>query len=401
MGKLTATQVKALKQPGRYHDGEGLMLAVSASGSASWLLRIQAKNKRREFGLGSLKSVSLAQAREDADKIRRVLGAGLDPVAERRRVETKMPTFEAAARQFHATNKIGWKNKKHAAQWLNTLIAYAFPLIGKRTVDQIDAPLMWSVLGPIWQEKPETARRVRQRMATVLDYANAHGWRETEAPIRALAKIASKQQKAAGHFAAMPYSEVPALLKRLREAEQSWGRLALQAAILTACRSGEVRGATWDEIDLDARTWTIPAARMKMGKEHRVPLSNAAAALFERAAKARHPRSNFVFHGIKPQRPMSDMTLLKVLRDMGLSETVHGFRSSFRDWVSEETNFAPELAEAALAHTIQNKTEAAYRRGDLFEKRRKMMEAWARFLDEAPADVIRPPSWNRPAAAIA
>lgn len=388
MGSLTAIQVRNLKVPGRYVDGDGLMLNVKDSGTKSWLLRVQHEGKRREFGLGGAKDVSLAEARERAAEIRKMLRAGVDPVAEKAKRREEAPTFRKAALAVHREHKRGWKNGKHQAQWLATLEAYAFPRLGSLYVDDITGPMVRDVLADIWLEKPETARRVRQRIGAVLDYAYSKGWRTTEAPMRSVTKGLPRQPRKAGHFAAMPYREVPALLKRLRERE-SMGRLALEALILTAARSGEIRGATWQELDLEAGLWTVPARRMKAGKEHVIPLSPAAVEVFRRAAALRVEGTELVFYGQRLKRPLSDMTLLKVLRDMSLPCTVHGFRSAFRDWAAEETTHPGEVAEAALAHAIASKVEAAYRRTDFLEKRRAMMEAWARHCAGQADNVVR------------
>lgn len=264
-------------------------------------------------------------------------------------------------------------NGKHQNQWIATLTTYAFPKIGDLTVDKIEGPAIRDVLIPIWLSKPETARRVRQRIGTVLDWACAKGFRATEAPIRSLSKGLPRQPKKDGHFAAMPYADVPAFIEKLGE-RGSVGRLALEALILTATRSGEIRGATWAELDLKAALWTIPAARMKMGKVHIVPLSPQAVAVFERAQRYRAGVGDLVFPGQDVKKPLSDMTLLKILRDMELAVTVHGFRSAFRDWV----------AEAAIAHTVSNKVEAAYRRTDFLDKRRLLMRDWAASAKKRP-----------------
>lgn len=387
MGKLTATAVKAAKQPGRYGDGDGLFLVVGKGSSASWVARVQKSGKRRDIGLGSAKKVSLAGAREKAAAVRCQIEAGVDPVAERRKAEG-VPTFREAAALVFAASKRTWRNGKHQWQWLRSLEMFAFPALGDRKLNEITASQVHDVLAAIWLEKPETARRVRQRIGMILDWGHSKGFREAEAPMRAITKGLPRQPRGARHHAAMSYADVPAFLTRLREKE-TWGRLALEAAILTAARSGEIRGATWAELDLEAGLWTIPASRMKAGREHVVPLSPAAKRIFERAAELRTAGAKYVFHGAKLAKPMSDMTLMKVLRDMGESVTAHGFRSSFRDWVSEATNYPGELAEAALAHAIENKVEAAYRRGNLLEKRRGMMDAWGTYCGGAGGKVVR------------
>jgi integrase len=378
MGALTAKKVNSLTEPGRYADGDGLMLKVKPGGSKSWVLRVQTDGKRRDIGLGSLKSVSLSDARQAADEIRRKLAQGIDPLAERKQEKVVIPTFKEASVLVHEEHKPSWKNGKHRAQWLSTLETYAYPALGDCLVSEIEGPAIRDVLAKIWLSKPETARRVRQRIGTVLDWAYAKGYRTSEAPMRSLSKGLPRQPKKDGHFAAMSFVEVPAFLQTLRMRE-SMGRLALEALILTAARSGEVRMAKWSELDLKAGLWSIPAERMKMGRPHVVPLSPQAIDVFRRAAKHRTLATELVFYGIKAKKPLSDMTLLKVLRDMDAGVTVHGFRSAFRDWVAEETNYPGEVAEAALAHAIPNKVEAAYRRTDFLAKRRALMCDWGAF----------------------
>ena len=282
MGKLTAVKIRSLVEPGRYADGDGLFLDLNAKASGRWVVRVQFDGKRREFGLGSLKAVSLADARDAAFVMRRKVAQGIDPVEERKQERLVVPTFAEAAKLVHEEHQAGWKNGKHQKQWLATLETYAFPLLGNRPVDQIEGPLIRDVLAPIWLSKPETARRVRQRIGIVLDWSCAKGLRKTEAPLRSISKGLPRQPKKDGHFAAMPYAGVPGFLGTLRE-RQSVGRVAMEALILTAARSGEIRGATWSEVDLDAGLWTVPASRMKMGRTHVVPLSAQAIAAFERA----------------------------------------------------------------------------------------------------------------------
>ena len=378
MGKLTASKLKGLTEPGRYSDGDGLFLVVRPAGGRNWVLRALCGGRRRDIGIGPLKSVDLGDAREAAHQIRRQIARGLDPIAERKRERQIIPTFRAAAKIVHGEHKAAWKNGKHQAQWLSTLESYAFPKLGDTLVSDIGAPEIRDVLAPIWLSKPETARRVRQRIGTVLDWACVKGFRASEAPLRSLSKGLPRQPKKDGHFAAMGYADVPKFLARLRERE-SIGRLALEAVILTAARSGEIRFARWPEVDMDSALWSIPADRMKMNRPHVVPLSPEAIEVFQRAAKFRAPGSDLVFPGQKLKKPMSDMTLLKILRDMDAGVTVHGFRSAFRDWVAEQTNYPGEVAEAALAHAIPNKVEAAYRRTDFLGKRRELMSDWARY----------------------
>jgi len=378
LGKLTAARLKNLTEPGRYSDGDGLFLVVKPGGGRNWVLRALCRGKRRDIGLGPLKSVDLGDAREAAHQIRRQIAQGLDPIAERKRERQAIPNFRDAAKVVHREHKASWKNGKHQSQWLSTLETYAFPKLGDRLVSDIGAPEIRDVLAPIWLSKPETARRVRQRIGTVLDWACVKGFRQTEAPLRSLSKGLPRQPRKDHHFAAMAYVDVPAFMKRLGERE-SIGRLALQTLVLTAARSGEIRFARWPEIDLEAGLWSIPAERMKMSRPHVVPLSPEAISLLQSAANFRAPGSDLVFPGQKLKKPLSDMSLLKILRDMNLEVTVHGFRSAFRDWVAEQTNYPGEVAEAALAHAIPNKVEAAYRRTDFLAKRRDLMRDWARY----------------------
>ena len=380
MGRLSASAVKAANVPGRMGDGDGLFLVVKAGGAKSWVCRVQRHGKRRDFGLGSAAKVSLAVARERAREVRSQMELGLDPVFERRKA-MGIPTFREAAAKVLAASKKSWRNAKHEGQWLATMEAYAFPQIGDVKVNDITGPMIRDLLSPIWLTKPETARRVRQRVGAVLDWAYASGYRDTEAPMRAITKGLPRQPRQDNHFAAMPYDKVAAFITRLRKKE-SFSRLALQFAILTAARSGEVRGATWDEVDLTTGLWTIAAPRMKANREHVVPLTKQALRILKRCAQLRQMDDILVFPGMKHKAPLSDMTLSKLMKEMGEPYTVHGFRSAFRDWVSEETNHPGDVAEAALAHAIGNKTEAAYRRGNLLEKRRVMMAEWAIYCEK-------------------
>lgn len=375
MGKLSASSVKAAKEPGRYGDGDGLYLVISPRGGKSWVCRVQKDGKRRDIGIGSAKKVPLALARERATKARMQVEVGIDPVAERRK-EAGMPTFREAAALVFAENKASWRNKKHRAQWLSTLETYAFPTLGNISMAEIDGHHVREAVIAIWLDKPETARRVRQRINMVVNWAIGKGYRTMPLPIEAMNKSLPKRKAKAAHHSALPYADVPAFVAKLRERE-SVGRLAFEALILTATRSGEVRGALWGEIDLKAGIWTIPEDRMKAGREHVIPLSAAAINVFKRAQAHREERSDLVFPGQRRGKPLSDMTLTKICRDGDVPAVPHGFRSSFRDWVSEETDFDGDIAEMALAHAIENKVEAAYRRGNLLEKRKVMMEAWA------------------------
>ena len=381
MGNLSALKIKSLKEPGRYSDGDGLILDLKAPGRGHWTVRVQYGGKRRDIGLGSLEHIGLADARAAAGEIRKQARSGIDPLAERKKEQVIVPTFKEAAETVHLEHQAAWKNGKHQAQWINTLETYAFPRLGKLLVSEIEGPAIRDVLAPIWLAKPETARRVRQRIGAVLDWAYAKGYRSSEAPMRSLSKGLPRQPRKDGHFAAMPFCDVPGFLVRLRQ-RQSVTRLALEYLILTAARSGEVRGARWSEVDLAEKVWLIPAERMKAGKEHRVPLPDAALDVLVRVRPFRSELSDLIFPGQKARKSLSDMTLLKVLEMMDVPVTVHGFRSTFRDWCAEETQYPGEVAEAALAHTIQNKVEATYRRTDFFERRKNLMNDWAGYCFE-------------------
>ncbi len=381
MAKLTATAVKAASAPGRYGDGDGLFLLIGRGGGKSWAVRVQKDGKRRDFGLGSAAKVPLKLARERAAVVRSQVEAGIDPVAERRKA-VGIPTFRQAAALVHAEHKGSWANGKHQAQWLSSLEAYAFPAFGDVSVGAVDAPAVRDALAAIWLQKPETARRLRQRIRTIIDWSLAKGYRDAPLAMAVIDKALPRQRGRVKHHAALPYADLPAFMRTLR-ARETMGRLALEAVILTAARSGEVRLAVWDELDLDAATWTIPAERMKARREHVVPLSGVAVALFERMKAHRREDCGLVFPGAKRGKPLSDMTLTKALRDMGQPVTAHGFRSTFRDWVAEQTNWPAELAEAALAHVVADKTVAAYQRGPMLEKRKAMMAAWADYCEGA------------------
>jgi integrase len=378
---------------------------VKPSGARSWVLRIQQGKRRRDLGLGSVlfdrkeavdhvplnarRELTLAEARDKAALARTLVKAGFDPSVEWRKARVAIPTFEEAAKEYHEKIKGGFRNARHSASWLTSLEMHALPKIGHTRVDQIDTPAIQSALLPIWLEIPETARRVRQRILAVLDYAHAQHWREAEAPTpKRVSSGLPKQPKADTHFSAVPYAEVPAVVAALRSKAETVGRLALQFVILTAARSGEVRGLTWGEIEREAEAWTVPADRMKAGRPHSVPLSPSAMKILDRAQELSAARKHDpVFPGSRG-RPLSDMTMSKALKDAGSTATVHGFRSSFRDWAAEQTSFPPEWAEAALAHTLPNKVEAAYRRTQFFDQRRKLMNAWGAYV-EGKSSVVR------------
>ncbi|MGA7450875.1 MAG: integrase arm-type DNA-binding domain-containing protein [Rhodoplanes sp.] len=390
---LTARKVETAK-PGKYEDGHGLRLVVSPSGARKWVLRFMRAGKRVEMGLGSAADVTLAQAREKAADARRLVKAGKDPVAARRAERAAAAdgeTFGPFALKLIDTIETGFRNQKHRAQWRTTLTTYAAPIWNKRLAD-IETDDVLTCLKSIWQAKAETASRVRGRIERVLDAAAARGLRSRDNPARwrgHLANLLPKHQKfSRGHHAAMPFDDVPAFVARLREAE-GVSAPALEFAILTAARSGEVLGARWSEIDLTGKVWTVPEARTKAAREHRVPLTDRAVAILEIMASTR--ASDFVFPGAKRGASLSVTALTMVMRRTGAGEfTVHGFRSAFRDWAGERTNFPREVAEAALAHVVGNETERAYRRGDALEKRRALMEAWAKFFEPTEDNVVVP-----------
>jgi integrase len=382
---LNAVRINALKTPGRYADGNGLYLKVDPSGAKRWELRTVVKGKRCDIGLGSLRLVSLAEAREEARKCRQLARTDGDPLAERRRRRLVTPTFQQAAEIVHKDHAKAWKNAKHGDQWINTLKVYAYPVFGDRRIDQVDTPEILNALSPIWLTKPETARRVRQRIGTVLDWAKAAGHRSGNNPVEDISKALPRQSDRKGHHAALPFGEVPAFIRQIQgENAPTIANLAFEFLVLTAARTNEVLEAKWSEIDLDQAAWTVPAVRMKAGKEHRVPLAPRCIALLNQA-KVLSAGSEYIFPGRSNKKPMSNMVLLMTMRRMESAYTVHGFRSAFRDWASERTNFAREICEAALAHIVKDKTEAAYRRGDLFEKRRDLMTTWASFVTSSAA----------------
>src|SRR4051794_30989575 len=388
MGKLTDRTVKTAL-PGRHGDDavRGLMLVVQPGGSRSWMLRYQLNGRRRDMGLGPYPEITLARARERAMEARRLVKGGRDPLAERSRGTAL--TFKAAAEALIESKRPGWRNAKHAAQWGSTLETYAYPLLGRLDVKGVDTQAVLDVLRPIWTEKPETASRVRQRIEAVLDYAAAVGARTGDNPARwrgHLDHLLAKPSKVrvVEHHAALDWRDAPAFMAELARRE-GVGAKALAFAILTAARSGEVRGMRWREIDREAAVWTVPAGRIKAGKEHRVPLTPTALALLGAPCA---PEDLAFPSGSRAGSQLSDVTLLAVLRRMGRGElTAHGFRSTFRDWAGEATAHPREVIEAALAHRLKDRAEAAYARGDLFAKRRRLMEDWAAFLAAPAAEV--------------
>ena len=386
MPKLTAKSVQALKVRGRYGDGDGLYLEVSRTGSKSWILRVTVQGRRRDIGLGGLSWVSLAEARDKARALRKVAKEGRDPLAERE-AKKGVPTFEEAARTVYEISRPGWrKGGVHVKHWINSLERHVFPVIGNRLVDTIQSRDVISVLQPIWFKIPVTARRVKQRIRTVMQWAKGANLYSGENPVTAAEGSLPRHSKGeTRHYAAMPYDALPTFLADLAKRD-GIAAMALRFLILTAARSGEVRGARWSEIDLETGVWAVPGTRMKAKKDHRVPLTVEALAVLD-AARGLDP--DRVFPGRQRGKPMSDMTLKAVLKRMGRKDvTVHGFRSTFRDWAAERTNVPREIAELCLAHFVGNAVERAYRRSDLLSKRRTLMERWARFCCPASADVI-------------
>ena len=377
MGKLTAISLKSAK-PGVHGDGKGLCLRVKPSGAKSWVLRVQFNGRRQDIGLGSFDILTLAEAREKAAALRKLARQGVDAVAERDKIKVKIPTFAEAVDLAHLELAKGWSEKTGIA-FKASLQGHAVPAIGARRIDQVTTQDVIAALSKIWTEKPQQARKVRHRILQVLTFAKSRGWRSEPVPLASELRQGLAKQPRAGNFAAVPFAEIPALVGgELAKAETS-ARLALLFTIFTAARSGEVRLARWEQIDLGARTWTRPAEAMKAGVAHTVTLNEPAVQLLERAA-ALWGGAGLIFPSARAERPLSDMTLSKALRAAGRAETVHGFRSAFRDWAAERMATVPAMvAEMALAHAVGSKTEQAYLRSDLREMRTRLMDAWGRF----------------------
>lgn len=392
--KLTALTVSRAKTPGYFGDGAGLYLQVSKTGTKSWIFRYTRERKQREMGLGAVHTVTLAEARGKARDCRALLLEGKDPLETRAADKltdaldrARAITFNQCASAYIAAHRGSWKNVKHAEQWENTLATYAAPFIGDLPVAAVDTGLVVKVLSPIWQEKTETATRLRGRIESILDWATVSKYRVGENPARwrgHLDNLLADPGKLGRvkHHPALPWQDVGGFMKELRQRDGMSAR-AVEFAILTAARSGEVRGAAWEEIDMNCALWTIPAVRMKAGREHRIPLSAEAIALLKQMPRV----EKYVFPGSKKATPLSDMSLTAVLRRMGRNDiTVHGFRSTFRDWCSESVanSFPREVCEHALAHSLPDKVEAAYRRGDLLEKRILLMQVWSNYCNSVP-----------------
>lgn len=387
INKLSDLKVRSASKPGYLGDGGGLYLQISSSLTKSWVFRYQLAGKPREMGLGSILTFSLKEARERARRCRQLVAEGIDPIGERnaerqrQRLESaRTKTFDQCAVAFIDAHREGWRNAKHAEQWTNTLSTYASPEIGSNPVQDVDTAAVMRVLGEIWKTKPETASRLRGRIESVLDWATVRGYRAGENPARwrgHLDKLLPKRSKIkkVRHHPALPYAEAPAFFASLHGQEGVAAR-ALEFLILTAGRTGEVIGARWDEVNLEDKIWTVPADRMKAGRPHEVPLSPQAAHILKAQLKVK--TGDYVFAGRRPTEALSNMAMLALLKRMGRTDlTAHGFRSTFRDWAAEQTSFPNEVAEMALAHVVGDKTEAAYRRGTLKNKRRNLMTAWA------------------------
>jgi integrase len=390
LGKLTMLTVRQARRPGLHGDGGGLFLQVGRSGAKSWVFRYKVAGMHRLMGLGPLNAVSLTDAREAARICRQMRLAGIDPIDKRRaeRVQGRLAaarslSFGECATAYIRAHEPGWRGQKSARQWTASISTFVDPVFGEAPVQAVDTVLVLKAIEAIWRSKPETARRLRGRIESILDWAAARGYRQGENPARwrgHLENLLALRSKVARveHHPALPYRELAAFMAELRR-EEGIGAAALEFCILTAARTGEIIGARWDEIDTAERLWIVPAARIKAGREHRVPLSDEALAIVAKMASIRH--GQFVFPGGRaPGRPIGHMTMLRTLSRMGRGQlTVHGFRSSFRDWCAEQTDFPAAAAEMALAHAVGDKVEAAYRRGDMFETRRRLMQAWARF----------------------
>lgn len=379
---LTAAAVRNLG-PGFHGDGGNLYLKVDKSGARRWIVRLNVQGTRHDIGLGSAALVSLVEAREQAVQHRKLARAGEDPSAAKRRSKA-IPSFEEAARQVHAHNEGGWRNEKHRKQWLSTMETYVFPHIGKRSVGAVSSADVLLVLDPIWSTKNETARRVKQRVGVVLKWAIAREFR-SDNPAEVVQQALTKYDRSnVKRMLALPYGEVAKAIEKISASMASdVTKLAIQFLVHTACRSGEVRGALWSEIDFARMVWTIPPSRMKTKRQHRVPLTPAVLAILERVKAFRQNDSDLIFPSLTGKL-LSDNTLSKLMRELAIAAVPHGFRSSFRDWAGEATHHPREVIEFALAHVINDKAEAAYARSDLFEKRREIMSDWSVFLATPP-----------------
>ena len=380
--KLTDAKVRKLTKSGRYSDGLCLYLIVTATGSKQWVLRVIVNGQRKDMGLGGYPTITLAEARKKAMEYRRLAKQGKNPIEIRRKSQRTIPTFEEAARKVHAINIPTWKKTKAVDQWINSLENYAFPVIGKIRINDIKSSDIVSVLSPIWVDKHSTANRVRQRMNRIFDWAKTQGFISHDNPVSGVKQGLPRVNSNVKHFKALDYNNVFDFIQTLRKSSQSPNvKLGFEFLILTSCRSSELRFAEWSEIDLGAKKWVIPAKRMKAGKEHHVPLCSRAISILHEA-KAISGNSKYIFPSSQNwQKSMSDATISKAVRVLGYDVTVHGFRSTFRDWASETRSYPNDVVEMVLAHTNPNRTEAAYKRGDLFDKRVAIMNDWMMYCD--------------------
>ena len=383
--KLTAKFVENVSEAGKYYDQHGLFLHVRPSGAKKWLQRYTFQGRRREIGLGSAKIVSVATARRNAHQNLVLVSEGIDPIEDKKQ-DSVIPKFEVAARKVYEDNRPTWRNAKHAAQFITTLETYAFPVIGSMSVKEINSSHILRILSPIWVTKAETAKRVRQRLSTVFKYCVAQQWRTDDPANIAIVEALPNPKRKVQHRKSISYNDVSGFIETVSQSSAGLStKLGLEFLILTATRSGEVRKARWDEVN--GSLWTIPAERMKAGVAHRIPLPSRCIEILAEA-KTINQGSGFIFEGTKPNKPLSENTFNKLIKELGLEVHAHGFRTSFRTWTQEKTNYPREIAEAALAHSLRDKAEAAYARSDLLEKRAEMMEAWAQFISADASEVI-------------
>ena len=383
--KLTAKFVENVSEAGKYYDQHGLFLHVRPSGAKKWLQRYTFQGRRREIGLGSAKIVSVATARKNAHQNLVLVSEGIDPIEDKKQ-DSVIPKFEVAALKVYEDNRPTWRNAKHAAQFITTLETYAFPVIGSVSVKEINSSHILRILSPIWVKKAETAKRVRQRLSTVFKYCVAQQWRTDDPANIAIVEALPNPKRKVQHRKSISYNDVSDFIETVSKSSAGLStKLGLEFLILTATRSGEVRNARWDEVN--GSVWTIPAERMKAGVAHRIPLPSRCIEILEEA-KTISQGSCFIFEGTKPNKPLSENTFNKLMKELDLEVHAHGFRTSFRTWTQEKTNYPREIAEAALAHSLRDKAEAAYARSDLLEKRAEMMEAWAQFISSEASYVI-------------
>ena len=382
---LSQRFVDTTNEPGKYFDKNGLFLRVKKGGSKKWVFRYSFNGKRPEMGLGNAKVIKLSKAREKALQALINVNDGLDPISLKR-TKIFMPTFEEVALKVYEINRPSWRNEKHSAQFISSLKTYAFPQIGEMKVNTIETSHILSILTPIWLTKSETALRVRQRLSTVLKYCKAQKWRSDDPADRDIIKVLPKQGRRSNHMKSMDYREVQSFIKEMRSSSAGiTTKLALEFLILNASRSGEVRYAKWNEVD--EKTWTIPAARMKAKITHRIPLTERCLEILEEA-KNISQGSDYIFYGYKKDKPLSENTFNKLIKELGYDVHTHGFRTSFKTWTQEKTSYSREVAEKQLAHSLSDKAEAAYARSELIEKRKELLNSWAHFLTNNDTKIV-------------